>query len=195
MAAPANKKRTVKRKGPEKFGQRRLEVRNAMIKDIPGIAHLVRRVYEDMPAYTHGEIRGQINNFREGCFVALLDDEVVGYCATMQLAEALAFQPHDWDEITGNGHGIRHDSPGDWLYCYEMCADPKVRRVRTVRRPHEQRRALPADIALTGITPAARMPNHPPSPQHPPPQTHLRSHDTRINKKNRLLLEKKQQTK
>ena len=76
MARPPQKKRISRRKGTEKFGQRRLEVRNAMIKDIPGIAHLVRRVYEDMPAYTHGEIRGQINNFREGCFVALLDDEI-----------------------------------------------------------------------------------------------------------------------
>ena len=103
MAKQPQKKRITRRKGTEKFGRRRLEVRNAMIKDIRGIADLVRRVYEDMPAYTHGEIRGQINNFREGCFVALLDDEVVGYCATMQLAEAIAFQPHDWDEITGNG--------------------------------------------------------------------------------------------
>ena len=107
MAKQPTKKRSVKRKGPEKFGQKRLDIRNAKIKDIPGIANLVRRVYEDMPAYTHGEIRGQINNFREGCFVALLDDEVVGYCATMQLAEALAFQDHDWDEITGNGYGSR----------------------------------------------------------------------------------------
>ena len=97
MAKQPTKKRSVKRKGPEKFGQKRLDIRNAKIKDIPGIANLVRRVYEDMPAYTHGEIRGQINNFREGCFVALLDDEVVGYCATMQLAEALAFQDHDWE--------------------------------------------------------------------------------------------------
>ena len=77
MARPPQKKRVTKRKGTEKFGQRRLEVRNAMIKDIPGIAHLVRRVYEDMPAYTHGEIRGQINNFKEGCFVALLDVPVM----------------------------------------------------------------------------------------------------------------------
>ena len=75
MAKQPTKKRSVKRKGPEKFGQKRLDIRNAKIKDIPGIANLVRRVYEDMPAYTHGEIRGQINNFREGCFVALLDDE------------------------------------------------------------------------------------------------------------------------
>ena len=142
MARPPQKKRVTKRKGTEKFGQRRLEVRNAMIKDIPGIAHLVRRVYEDMPAYTHGEIRGQINNFKEGCFVALLDDEVVGYCATMQLAEALAFAPHDWDEITGNGYGSRHDPTGDWLYGYEMCVDPKVRGVRIGRRLYEERRAL-----------------------------------------------------
>jgi predicted amidohydrolase/GNAT superfamily N-acetyltransferase len=160
MAKQPTKKRSVKRKGPEKFGQKRLDIRNAKIKDIPGIANLVRRVYEDMPAYTHGEIRGQINNFREGCFVALLDDEVVGYCATMQLAEALAFQDHDWDEITGNGYGSRHDPTGDWLYGYEMCVDPKVRGVRIGRRLYEERRALAEDKDLTGIVFAGRMPNY-----------------------------------
>ena len=66
----------ARRKGAEKLGRRRLEVRHARAKDIPGIAALVRRVYNDMPAYTHGEIRGQINNFREGCFVALLDQHL-----------------------------------------------------------------------------------------------------------------------
>ena len=113
MAKQPAKKRSVRRKTTEKFGQKRLEIRNAKIKDIRGIADLVRRVYEDMPAYTHGEIRGQINNFPDGCFVALLDENVVGYCATMQVAEALAFQDHDWDEITGNGYGSRHDPTGD----------------------------------------------------------------------------------
>ncbi len=84
----------------------RLEVRQARATDVSGIAALVRRVYEDMPAYTHGEIRGQINNFPEGCFVAKLDGKVVGYCASMRVSQALAFSPHDWDEITGNGFGI-----------------------------------------------------------------------------------------
>ena len=49
----------------------RLEVRQAKISDIPSIAHLIRRVYKDLPPYTHGELRGQINNFREGNFVAI----------------------------------------------------------------------------------------------------------------------------
>jgi predicted amidohydrolase/GNAT superfamily N-acetyltransferase len=154
------RKRPASRQKSEKFGRRRLEVRNARVKDIPGIAGLVRRVYDDMPAYTHGEIRGQINNFREGCFVALLDEQVIGYCATMQVAEALAFQDHDWDEITGNGFGSRHDPTGDWLYGYEMCVDPKVRGVRIGRRLYEERRALAEERDLKGIVFAGRMPNY-----------------------------------
>lgn len=160
MAKTPSKKQPARRKAGEKFGKRRLEIRNARAKDIRGIAGLVRRVYDDMPAYTHGEIRGQINNFPEGCFVALLDDEVVGYCATMQIAETLAFQEHDWDEITGNGFGSRHDPTGDWLYGYEMCVDPKVRGVRIGRRLYEERRALAEENDLTGIVFAGRMPNY-----------------------------------
>lgn len=161
MAKPTQKKRPARRKpAEEKFGQKRLEIRNARAKDIPGIAALVRRVYDDMPAYTHGEIRGQINNFKEGCFVALLDEQVVGYCATMQVAEALAFEDHDWDEITGNGFGSRHDPTGDWLYGYEMCVDPKVRGVRIGRRLYEERRSLAEERDLTGIVFAGRMPGY-----------------------------------
>ncbi|MXO85537.1 GNAT family N-acetyltransferase [Altererythrobacter aurantiacus] len=140
------------------MGERRLEIRQARTRDVRGISALVARAYDDLPAYTQGEIRGQINNFPEGCFVALLDDTIVGYCATMQLAEAVAFAPHDWDEITGNGFGSRHDPTGDWLYGYEMCVDPKVRGVRIGRRLYEERRALAEERDLTGIVFGGRMP-------------------------------------
>ena len=91
----------------------RLEVRQARPADVRAIADLVRRAYTDLPAYTHGEIRGQLNNYPEGCFVAKLDGKLVGYCASMRVSQGLAFSPHDWDEITGNGFGIRHDPTGD----------------------------------------------------------------------------------
>lgn len=159
MKTPRTAPRTGRRKADEKLGTRRLEIRNAMMKDVRGIAALVRRVYDDMPAYTHGEIRGQINNFPQGCFVALLDEKIVGYCATMQIASTLAFEDHTWDEITGNGFGSRHDPTGDWLYGYEMCVDPKVRGVRIGRRLYEERRALAEERDLTGIVFAGRMPN------------------------------------
>ena len=60
----------------------RLEVRQAKLKDVPEIAELVRRAYADLPPYTLGEIRGQLNNYREGCFVAKLDGEIVGYLSS-----------------------------------------------------------------------------------------------------------------
>ncbi len=159
MKSPRPAARVSRRKANEKVGTARLEIRNALMKDVRGIAALVRRVYDDMPAYTHGEIRGQINNFPAGCFVALLDEKIVGYCATMQIGQTLAFEDHTWDEITGNGFGSRHDPTGDWLYGYEMCVDPKVRGVRIGRRLYEERRALAEQNDLTGIVFAGRMPN------------------------------------
>jgi predicted amidohydrolase/ribosomal protein S18 acetylase RimI-like enzyme len=111
-----------------------------------------------MPAYTHGEIRGQLNNYPEGCFVAKLDGKLVGYCATMRLSKRIAFSNHSWDEVTGNGFGSRHNPKGDWLYGYEMCVDPKTRGTRIGRRLYEERRALAERLELSGIVFGGRMP-------------------------------------
>ncbi len=143
---------------PTNSTKARLEVRQATLGDVSGIAALVRRAYDDLPAYTYGEIRGQLNNYPEGCFVAILDDKVVGYCASMRIAGGIALAPHSWDEITGNGFGSRHDPTGDWLYGYEMCVDPKVRGTRIGRRLYEERRALAEQLELTGIAFGGRLP-------------------------------------
>jgi hypothetical protein len=104
----------------------RLAVRQATLKDIPAIANLSARVYQGTGMYGYGEgpLTGQINNFPEGQFVAVVDDQIVGYCATFRIAEAIALKPHTWTEITGNGYASRHDPQGDWLYGMEVCVDP-----------------------------------------------------------------------
>ncbi|MBD58972.1 MAG: carbon-nitrogen hydrolase [Citromicrobium sp.] len=136
----------------------RLEVRQAKLKDVREIADLVSRAYVDLPPYTLGEIRGQLNNYRDGCFVARLDGVIVGYCASMRLKANVALSDHSWDEVTGNGFGSRHDPTGDWLYGYEMCVDPKVRGTRIGRRLYEERRALAERLDLSGIVFGGRMP-------------------------------------
>lgn len=137
----------------------RLEIRQAKPKDVRAIADLVRRAYKDLPAYTHGEIRGQINNYPDGCFVAKLDGVLVGYCASMRLDERIALSDQNWDTITGNGFGSRHNPKGDWLYGYEMCVDPATRGTRIGRRLYEERRSLAEQLDLTGIVFGGRMPN------------------------------------
>lgn len=139
---------------------KRLEVRPARPADIPGILALVARVYPEMGTYSAGVVRGQINNFPEGQFVAVFEGDVVGYCASMRLDEDMALTAHDWTTITGNGFGSRHDPNGNWLYGYEMAVDPQRQGLRIGKRLYEARRALAERLELRGIVIAGRMPGY-----------------------------------
>ncbi|MGF7147151.1 putative amidohydrolase/ribosomal protein S18 acetylase RimI-like enzyme [Sphingomonas zeicaulis] len=138
----------------------RLEVRNATPADVRAIVALVDRAYEGLSGYTAGMIRGQINNFPEGQFVAFYDGKAVGYCASMRLTAEIALKPHDWEEISGNGFGSRHDPTGEWLYGYEMCVDPRQRGLRIGQRLYDARKALAERLELHGIVFGARMPGY-----------------------------------
>ena len=139
-------------------GKKRLALRNAEPGDVPAILRLIRRVYPDMPNYAPAVVRGQINNFPQGVFVALYDNRVVGYCATMRVSKVMAFSPHDWEEITANGFGTRHSPAGEWLYGYEMAVDPKLRGLRIGQRIYDARKALAEELDLHGIVIAGRLP-------------------------------------
>jgi predicted amidohydrolase/ribosomal protein S18 acetylase RimI-like enzyme len=138
----------------------RLEVRQAVATDVPGIVDLVDRAYERISGYSRGMVRGQINNYPEGQFVALYEGKIAGYCATMRLDERLALAPHSWDEITNDGFGSRHDPTGDWLYGYEMCVDPDLRGVRIGQRLYDIRKALAERLELKGIVVGGRLPGY-----------------------------------
>jgi predicted amidohydrolase/ribosomal protein S18 acetylase RimI-like enzyme len=136
----------------------RLEVRQATQDDVPGIVALVDRAYDRISGYSRGMVRGQINNWPEGQFVAVYEGSISGYCATMRLDERLVLAPHSWDEITGDGFASRHDPTGDWLYGFEMCVDPELRGVRIGQRLYDARKALAEELDLKGIVVGGRLP-------------------------------------
>lgn len=138
----------------------RLQIRPAVIPDVPGIIDLIGRVYPGFNNYSEGMVRGQINNFPEGQFVAEYGGEIVGYCASSRIGEATALYPHDWATITGNGFGSRHDPTGDWLYGFELAVDPKRRGLRIGKRLYQARRKLAERLQLRGIVFGGRMPNY-----------------------------------
>jgi predicted amidohydrolase/ribosomal protein S18 acetylase RimI-like enzyme len=144
---------------PEKR-KARLEVRQASQKDVPGIVALVDRAYQRISGYSRGMVRGQINNFPEGQFVALHEGKIAGYCASMRLDERLALAPHTWEEITNDGFASRHDPTGDWLYGFEMCVDPELRGVRIGQRLYDVRKSLAERLELKGIVIGGRLPNY-----------------------------------
>ncbi|MHB9878191.1 nitrilase-related carbon-nitrogen hydrolase [Pacificimonas sp. ICDLI1SI03] len=145
----------MSRKSPAK-----LEVRNAIPSDVPGIVDLIGQVYVGVENYTPGMIRGQINNFPDGQFLVIMEGKIVGYCASSRIDEAVALAPHDWETISGNGYGSRHDPTGDWLYGIEMVVAAKQRGLRIGRRLYEARRSLVERLGLKGVVFAGRMPGY-----------------------------------
>lgn len=137
-----------------------LIVRNAALEDTPRIAALSRRVYGEAEGSTEDSIRGRFNNFPEGQFVAEYEGELVGYCATFIIDEAVALKAHSWMEITGGGFGSRHDADGDFLYGMEVSVDPSARRLRIGQRLYRLRRELCEYLELKGIVFGARMPGY-----------------------------------
>jgi len=138
----------------------KLFIRNAKVSDVPAITDLTARVYAGtgMYGYSSGAVTGQINNFPDGQFVIMVDDKVVGYCATFRISEATGLKPHSWAEITGNGYASRHDPEGDWLYGMEVCVDPEYRGYRLGQRLYNERKKLCQSLGLKGIVFAGRLP-------------------------------------
>ena len=102
----------------------RLFIRNANLKDIPDIIRLTQAAYPGLPPYTPAHLQGHMQNFPEGQFVAVYDNKIVGYCATIRVPENIAFAQHSWREITGGGYGSRHSPVGEWLYGMDVSVDP-----------------------------------------------------------------------
>jgi predicted amidohydrolase/ribosomal protein S18 acetylase RimI-like enzyme len=138
--------------------QPKLTIRNARLDDIRRVIALCRRAYPAMEPYSTAQLRGQIQNFPAGQFVAVYEDKVIGYCATFRVAESLALAQHSWAEITGAGFASRHQPRGAWLYGMEVCVDPNYRGLRVGQRLYNERKRLCARLNLKGIVFGGRLP-------------------------------------
>ena len=152
----------------------KLIIRPAQVADVAAIARLSVKVYGRAEAFTRAEIRGQINNFAEGQFVAEYEGKVVGHCATMILTADQAFTPHSWEEISAGGYGRTPPEDGDVLYGFEVCVDPDFRRLRIGQRLYRKRKELCQQFELKGIAFAGRMPGYARRKRkYPTPQAYL----------------------
>jgi predicted amidohydrolase len=142
------------------LGKAKLIIRNATVADAPALTALSKTIYGADFAYSEGMVRGQINNFPDGQFVAEYEGQIVGHCATFIISEELALAPHSWIEITGGGFASRHNPEGDYLYGMEVSVHADFRRLRIGRRFYGVRRELCENFGLKGIVFGGRMPGY-----------------------------------
>ncbi|GGC40323.1 hydrolase YhcX [Novosphingobium marinum] len=136
----------------------KLFIRQARATDARAIARLSAQIYGKADAFTQAEVRGQINNFPEGQFVAEYEKKIVGHCATILVTADQAFGDHTWEEISGGGYGRLPVDEADILYGFEVCVDPEFRRLRIGQRFYRKRRELCQNLELKGIAFGGRMP-------------------------------------
>ncbi len=154
----------------------KLLIRQAKVSDVPAIARLSATVYGKADAFTRAEVRGQINNFPEGQFVAEYEGTIVGHCATMIVTTMQAFTPHTWEEISAGGYGHPPSDDGDVLYGFEVCVNPEYRRLRIGQRLYRKRKELCQQFELKGIAFAGRMPGYARRKRtYPTPQEYLQA--------------------
>ncbi|MFT5170343.1 MAG: putative amidohydrolase/ribosomal protein S18 acetylase RimI-like enzyme [Candidatus Marinamargulisbacteria bacterium] len=139
--------------------KRTLHIRGAQKADIPAILELSKEVYADFPPYTKAHLTGHINTFPKGQFVAVYDDAIIGYCASIQVMEKRALSKHNWHEVTGGGYGSTHDPDGDYLYGMEVFVDPAFRGIRVGERFYQARKKLCTECRLKGIVFGGRLPS------------------------------------
>ncbi|HEY9687770.1 MAG TPA: GNAT family N-acetyltransferase [Coleofasciculaceae cyanobacterium] len=135
-----------------------LILRNATPADLIEILALSEKVYPDIPPYSIDVLRGQLNNYPEGQFVAVYDKKIVGYCATIRVSEEVALAPHNWCQITGGGYGSTHLATGEYLYGMEIFVDPDYRGLRIGECLYSERKKLCRYYRLKGIVFGGRMP-------------------------------------
>ena len=138
----------------------KLIIRNADVTDLNQINEMVGRCYKDANfAYKGTMVASQITHFKKGCFVAEINEQIVGYCATLRISGEKCLKEHSWREITGGGFGSTHDTEGEYLYGYEVCVDPEFRKFKIGQRFYNERKKLCRYLRLKGIVFAGRMPN------------------------------------
>ncbi len=143
---------------PGTSSQAQLVIRLASKEDAPAIRKLCALSYPEMQPYSEDILRAQVHNFPDGQFVAVYQEEVVGYCATIRVSEENAFASLSWSEVTGGGYGSTHVVDGPYLYGLEVFVNPEMRGLRIGQRLYKARRNLCIRLHLRGIVFAGRMP-------------------------------------
>lgn len=134
-----------------------LKIRQAKKIDAKQIHILSSLIYGEEP-YPLDILKAQIQNFPEGQFVAELNGEVVGYCASIIIDGKTVLGPHTWGEVTGGGYCSTHNPNGDYLYGVEVFVNPNLQGRRIGDRLYKKRKELCKQYRLKGIIFGGRMP-------------------------------------
>lgn len=146
-------------------GRRKIEIREAILADLPDLMALNRAAYSDLAednvVWNRAQLRSHLRIFPQGQIVALIGGEIVG--AVASLIVDLGSDPlrlHTFEGITDGGYFTNHEPTADTLYGADVYVDPKVQGQGVGAALYEARRKLCMRLNLRRIVAGGRLFNY-----------------------------------
>ena len=138
-------------------------VRNATLAEVPQIVAVAAKAYTGWSSRQLANERNyqmQISTFPEGQFVALWEDQVVGYCSSLivYLDDDSPWYAHG--EITGFSSFSTHDPSGNTLYGADIAVDPDYQGKGISKKLYAARKALLRRHNLKQMIAGGRIPGY-----------------------------------
>lgn len=130
------------------------------VQDFEGAIALQRRVYPEIPAFSHRHFESLLQHFSQGQFVAVLDGRIVGMAISLVVLWDDYSLHHTWKSVTNDGFFDTHDMKGRTLYGAEVCVDSEIRHRGIGHALYEARRRLCRAMNLKRIIAGGRLPGY-----------------------------------
>ncbi len=137
-----------------------ITVRKTCADDIPLLITLQKQIYPDIPPWSEGKLREQLEAFPRGQLVAEGPDGLLGCASSIIVAWDDWAEPHSWKEITSSGTFENHNPLGRTLYGVEVFVDPECQGQGVGHLLYEARRTLCREMNLKRIICCGRLPGY-----------------------------------
>jgi len=138
----------------------KIMVRQTSAEDIPLLIALQKQIYPDIPAWSEGKLREQLDVFPRGQLVAEGPEGLLGCASSIIVAWDDWAEPHSWKEITSSGTFENHNPLGRTLYGVEVFVDPESQGQGVGHLLYESRRSLCRAMNLKRIICCGRLPGY-----------------------------------
>lgn len=132
----------------------KITIQNAIPAHSTGIYNIIVGESGGVPCeedMTPTNISNHIRQFSEGQFVALSNDQVVGFAITMRTNRNPNEEPLSWHDMVGNLDIVNHNPFGEWLYGIDFAVDRNFRRRGIGTKMYQARFNLVKRLNLRGF--------------------------------------------
>ncbi len=103
-----------------------VQITHAKPQDCAAVNSVIHAVWGD--TYNETELQGHVRRYPQAIFMAMVEEQVVGFAITMRTNRSPQAKPLSWQDAVGAINFDNHESNGRWLYGVDFGIHPDFRK-------------------------------------------------------------------